>query len=66
MYIIKPSLFSIIPDDTYFGIDDLIHLMIEQKKPITKYVLKEYWIDIGVVEDYEKAKEIYKEHFSNP
>lgn len=65
MYIIKPSLFSIIPDDTYFGIDDLIHLMIEQKKPITKYVLKEYWIDIGVVEDYEKAKEIYKEHFSN-
>lgn len=66
MYIIKPNLFNIIPDDTYFGIDDLIHLMIEQKKPITKYVLKEYWIDIGVVEDYEKAKEIYQEHFTKP
>lgn len=63
MYIIKPSIFDTIPDDTYFGIDDLIHKMLEEKKPITKLLLKEYWIDIGVVEDYEKAKEIYKNHF---
>ncbi|MCO6499799.1 MAG: NTP transferase domain-containing protein [Vicingus serpentipes] len=65
MYIIKPQLFDIIPDDTYFGIDDLIHLMLAQKRPITKYLLEEYWLDIGVVKDYEKAKEVYQEHFND-
>jgi len=63
MYIIKPAIFDTIPTDTYFGIDDLIHKLLEEKRPITKLLLKEYWIDIGVVEDYEKAKEIYKTHF---
>ena len=63
MYILKPKLLDIIPEETYFGIDDLIHLMLATKLPITKYVLEEYWIDIGVVKDYEKAKEIYQEHF---
>lgn len=65
MYIIKPQLFEIIPEDTYFGIDDLIHLMLETNRPITKYVLEEYWLDIGVVKDYEKAKEVYQEHFND-
>lgn len=63
MYIVKPNLFNSIPDNEFFGIDTLIHKLISEKKPITKILLKEYWLDIGVVEDYEKAKEIYNTHF---
>ncbi len=63
MYLLKPEIFDSIPDDTYFGIDNLIHKLLKEKKPITKLLLKEYWIDIGVVEDYEKAKDIYATHF---
>ena len=41
----------------------LIKKLLNNNVPITKYVLKEYWLDIGVVEDYEKAREIYDQHF---
>jgi NDP-sugar pyrophosphorylase family protein len=64
IYFLKPSVFKLIPNDEYFGIDQLIKKMLEQNLPVTKYLLKEYWIDIGMVEDYEKAREFYDEHFT--
>ena len=60
VYIMKPGIFQYIPEDTYYGIDTLLHFMIEHKMPIVKYDIKEYWIDIGRMDDYEKAQEDYK------
>lgn len=63
VYIFKPEIFSLIPDNEYFGMDSLINKLLELKEPITKYLIKDYWLDIGQEEDYKKAQEIYKEHF---
>lgn len=63
IYIVKPGIFKYIPYNEFFGIDDLIHILLENNEPITKYLIKDYWLDIGVVEDYEKAREIYNKHF---
>jgi NDP-sugar pyrophosphorylase family protein len=63
IYILKPEIFKIIPENKYFGMDDLLHIMLNKKIPITKYEIKEYWLDIGQVDDFEKAQEIYKNHF---
>lgn len=63
VYIIKPGIFKHIPDDTYFGMDELIHLMLRQNHPVTKFEIHDYWLDIGQVDDYYKAQDIYKEHF---
>jgi NDP-sugar pyrophosphorylase family protein len=54
----KPGIFSLIPKSTYYGIDNLIQTMLEKKLRVTKYEIKEYWIDIGRVEDYEKIQEL--------
>jgi NDP-sugar pyrophosphorylase family protein len=43
--------------------DLLIKGMLAAKIPIAKYDLKEYWLDIGNITDYEKAQEEYKIHF---
>ena len=43
--------------------DDLIHKMLKEKIPIIKYEITEYWLDIGQVDDYQKAQEVYKNHF---
>ena len=64
IYIFKPEIFELIPDDEYFGMDTLIHKMLDEKIPITKYEIKEYWLDIGQVDDYQQAQDIYKEHFN--
>jgi len=64
IYIMKPSIFDHIPDNQYYGMDSLIKLLLEKKIPVAKYELKEYWLDIGRLDDYETAQEIYKNHFS--
>ncbi len=47
-----------------FGMDKLIQSMLDKKSPITKYDLKEYWLDIGCFDDYEKVQELYNTHFN--
>ncbi|MBP6870600.1 MAG: NTP transferase domain-containing protein [Bacteroidales bacterium] len=64
IYIFRPEIFRLIPDDTFFGMDLLIDKMLNEKIPVAKYQIYEYWLDIGQVDDYEKAQEIYKTHFS--
>lgn len=63
IYVMKPQILDLIPSDVYFGMDTLLKKMLESKIPITKYELRDYWLDIGRIDDYEKAQEIYKIHF---
>lgn len=59
IYILKPEILSLIPDDTYFGVDELLKKLLAQGKPVTKYLIEDYWLDIGRVDDYEKAQQSY-------
>ena len=43
--------------------DKLIKKLLAEKIPIPKYEIKEYWLDIGRINDYEKAQNEFKEHF---
>ncbi|MFZ1462100.1 MAG: sugar phosphate nucleotidyltransferase [Ignavibacteria bacterium] len=63
IYVMKPEIFKFFPNDEYFGMDSLILKMLAEDSIISKYELKEYWLDIGRINDYEKAQEIYNEHF---
>lgn len=65
IYILKPEIFNLIPENEYYGMDTLINKMLDQKIPITKFLIKEYWLDIGREDDYQKAQEIYRNHFEN-
>jgi len=65
IYVMKPTIFDLIPDDTYYGMDMLIRAMLDANRPIAKYEMRDIWLDIGQLPDYEKAQEIYDEHFSS-
>ena len=43
--------------------DVLTKNMLSKGLQIAKYEMREYWLDIGRIEDYEKAHEIYNKHF---
>jgi len=64
IYVMHPDIIKLIPENTYYGIDTLIKDMIAQKMKIVKYEMKEYWLDIGRLDDYEQAQTIYKKHFN--
>ena len=57
IYLFKPEIFKFIPENKYFGMDDLIKKLMKKKIKISKYLLKSYWIDIGQLDDYEIAKQ---------
>jgi len=65
IYAMQPGIFELIPDGEYFGMDTLIKTMLKNSMPVAKYEMHEYWLDIGRIDDYEKAEEIYEKHFNN-
>jgi len=63
IYVMKPEIFRFFPPNEYFGMDQLIKGMLQAGEPVTKYEMSEYWLDIGRVDDYEKAQTVYNDYF---
>jgi dTDP-glucose pyrophosphorylase len=57
IYCLNPSIIDFIPKDQYFEITDLINKCINSNKRVGFYEIKEYWMDIGQLEDYNKLNE---------
>lgn len=65
IYIFNPNILNLIPENQYFGMDDLIRKMLSKNMPIARYLLEEYWIDIGRIEDFKRAEIDYDKHFKD-
>ena len=65
IYVLKPALFSLIPKNAYYGIDTLIKDMLAANMKVGKYLMPEYWLDIGQIEDFQEAQDVYKTHFEH-
>jgi NDP-mannose synthase len=60
IYVLKQEVFDIIPYNTFFGIDQLVHYYLKHSISVSKFEILEYWLDIGRIDDYEKAQEQFK------
>jgi NDP-sugar pyrophosphorylase family protein len=65
IYVLKDGIFDLIPDNEYFGMDKLILKMLDLNLPVYKYEIHEYWLDIGRIDDYEKANDVAKAIYDN-
>jgi NDP-sugar pyrophosphorylase family protein len=63
IYFMSPEVFCHIPVDTYFGMDQLIKLLLHLRIRIGRYLMQEYWLDIGRLDDYNEAQVAYDQHF---
>lgn len=63
IYFFRPETLRLIPDNEYYGMDALIKNMLGSEKPVSKYMIQDYWLDIGRMDDFEKAQNIYESHF---
>lgn len=61
VYCLKPDLIKLIPRNKYFEITDLINLCINSGKRIGSYEIKDYWMDIGRIEDYNEVNNYVNE-----
>jgi len=44
-----------VPDDTAFGFDHLMLMMIEKGLDVRAYPFSGFWLDIGRPDDYDRA-----------
>lgn len=65
VYILKPAIFELIPKNIYFGIDLLIQKMLTKKMMVVKYLIDDYWLDVGSADDYRAARYAYQKHFKS-
>ena len=61
IYLIKRAMLDkYIPDDTYFNATDFMNKLISEGHKVIRYPLSGYWIDIGNMQDYQKAQDLVK------
>lgn len=63
IYMLNPESLEFIPSDQFFDMPSLFESMIARGANILSFPIREYWLDIGRMSDYEKANSEYGEVF---
>jgi dTDP-glucose pyrophosphorylase len=56
IYLLERSAAQHVPPDTRFDMPQLIETLVSLKKKVIGFPISEYWLDIGRMSDYEKAR----------
>ncbi|MBX9840036.1 nucleotidyltransferase family protein [Silvanigrella sp.] len=65
IYVLKPKIIELIENDQYLNMTDFITKCNTRGKKIIPYLIHEYWIDVGLPEEYLKANDEYHLHFES-
>ena len=57
IYLIEPLVWSYIPKGEYLDMPTLIERLIAEGLGVTNFPIREYWLDIGRPEDYQRAQD---------
>ena len=58
-YVMEPNVFSLIPKNKPYGMDDVIKKAMTKKKLVSSFITKNGFMDIGNKTSYEKANQEY-------
>lgn len=56
IYVLEPEALKHIPRDTYTDMPTVFEKLIAERKETTVFPIREYWLDIGQLEDLERAR----------
>jgi dTDP-glucose pyrophosphorylase len=63
IYMLSPDCISHIPENEFYDMPTLFEKLIAMNENTVSFPLREYWLDIGRMEEYEKANLEYHEVF---
>ncbi len=55
IYLLDPGVAALIPGNCRYDMPDLITALLAQGRRVVTFPIREYWLDIGKPEDYQKA-----------
>ncbi|WP_419875567.1 nucleotidyltransferase family protein [Candidatus Pristimantibacillus sp. PTI5] len=59
IYVLNPNVIEYIPRNTYYDMPSLFASLLEHEIEATIYPIREYWLDIGRIDDFQKANNEY-------
>ena len=63
IYVLQPEAIKQIPARQFFDMPDLVNKLLDQDLPVGSFPLREYWMDVGRIEDFEQAHVDYSKQF---
>lgn len=60
IYLLKRELLSLVPDNEFYNVTDLMEGIIRSNKKLVSFPILGYWLDIGKHDDFKKAQEDIK------
>lgn len=63
IYVLNPEALSFIPEDEFYDMPELYKKLLSIEQSVSAFPLREYWLDIGRIADYERANDDYGEKF---
>lgn len=60
IYLVKKAILDWIPKETFYNSTDLMEKVIKEGRKLISYPMRQYWLDIGKPEDFERAQEDIK------
>jgi len=55
IYLLNPDICRLIPHGRFYDMTDLIHKLLAERRRVVSFPIREYWMDIGHMENYQKA-----------
>jgi dTDP-glucose pyrophosphorylase len=56
IYFVNPAMCRLVPENQYFDMPDLIAAVIASGGLVISFPVREYWLDVGQLEQYQKAE----------
>jgi len=63
VYVLNPKVLDFIPDNQFYDMPTLFEKVIEKDLRSISFPIHEYWLDIGRMEEFERANNEYREIF---
>jgi len=63
IYVLEADVLAMVPHQTYFDMPTLFEKLIAHKMETAAFPVREYWLDVGRVDDLERAKADFHEVF---
>ena len=60
IYVLNPELLEMMPENSFYEMPNLLKYFKDQNKDIIVFPVREYWLDIGHIDDYKQANEYIK------
>ncbi len=60
IYFVNPEVLDFIPPNQTFDMTELMRTLIDSGKKVSAFLLEDYWLDIGQMQDYQKAQEDFE------